>query len=160
MKWIKNWKVFENIDYNQDYNQEDIEDIFIDMDFHNLKVDQISTGNSIELTSDFVTNGRDFIIKDDNTYESLSIKLIRTGDLEYTDEFFEELKLCIERLEKVFNLKFKCIFLRTNLTWWIRTIDLFKDTIFNILSSGDLTTEREKSDLKKPYFILLTFERL
>jgi hypothetical protein len=36
MKWIKNWKVFENIDYNQ----EDIEDILIDLDFHNLKVDQ------------------------------------------------------------------------------------------------------------------------
>ncbi len=155
MKWIKNWKVFENIDYNQ----EDIEDIFIDLDFHNLKVDQISTGSSIELPSDFLTNGRDFIIKDDNTYESLFIKLIRTGDLEYTDEFFEELKLCIERLEKVFNLKFKCFYFRTNYTWWFKTIDLFKDTISNILSS-DFITKHEKESKKKPILIELTFERL
>jgi hypothetical protein len=157
MKYVKSWKIFEN----DDYNKEDIQDIFIDMDFYNLKIDEISTDNSIELPSDIVTNGRDFIIKDDNTYKSLSIRLKRNSELEYTDEFFEELKVCIERLEKFFNLKFKCIFLRrTNLTWWIRTIELFKDTIFNILSSGDLTTEREKESLKKPHFIELMFERL
>ena len=161
MKYVKSWKIFEN---NHDlYNKEDIEDIFIDFtDVHNLKIKDISTGNSIEMPSDVVDGGRDFIIKDDNTYKSLGIRLERTGILEYTNEFYEDLKLAIERSEKVFNLKLKCIFFRATVTmrWWFKTLDLFKYTVTNVLSSGDLTTEREKEALKKPLLIELMFERL
>jgi len=163
MKYVKSWKIFEN---NHDlYNKEDIEDIFIDFtDVHNLKIKDISTGNSIEMPSDIVDDGRDFIIKDDNSYKSLCIELERTGTLEYTNEFYEDLKLAIERSEKVFNLKLKCIFFRgvgyKNFNWWFKTLDLFKDTVTNVLSSGDLTTEREKEALKKPLLIELMFERL
>jgi hypothetical protein len=160
MRYVKSWKIFEN----DDYNKEDIQDIFIDMDFHNLKIKEISTSKAIELPSDFVDNSRDLVLTFDNMYNSLSIKLQITDELVYNEDFFKDLKITIERLESVFNLKLKCIYISGYaykiFNWWFKGLDVFKKTILNILSSGGLTTEREKESLKKPHFIELMFERL
>ncbi len=151
MKYLKGYNLFEKIDIeSQDLDFSMIEDSLINLtDYHNLRILDVNISTAMELPEPITKDPS--LFKRKNTYNCVSVELKRTSDINYTYDFYEDLKHSIKTLEKIFNLKFKCIYKHSpGETWWIETIDLFKKEIED--------NSIHVSILKKPFKLDLMFE--
>ena len=126
MKYLKLFnEQFEIINYY------DIRDIFLSVSDYGLRFHDVNKVNTGSLKKDVVDDSDDLIITQTRPGVSITLKPIREAhkntQLEFSDEFYDELTSAIEHFESSYNCELAHIYLSKNKFVWFKTVDAMKE---------------------------------